>query len=229
MPWLVLASLLALTVAAAFFLYPSIRDRVIGADAIWNEAEQAFLAGRHERVDSALVRLARLRQPLPRDYLLRAQYSMARNRVDQALADLARVPEDDPMGPQARLLAGQIELRRDRVRRAEEWFQAALRRAPGLVQARRELIYIYAMQLRRPELSEQFLALSRLTHLTADNVFHWGLLQNGSWEPGEAIAVLNRYIAADPEDRWSRLALAENERRMGRRRSPGRAFCLAAR
>ncbi len=215
--WLLLSSLLGLTVAAGLFVYPSVRDRSIGADAIWNQAERDFLSGRYDRVDSALGRLARLRKPSPLDFLLRAQYAMARKRDDQALADLAHVPDDHPMGSQARLLAGQIELRRNRVRFAEEWFQAALELTPGLIQARRELIYIYGMQLRRPELNEQFLALSRLTRLAAENVFHWGLLRNGSWEPGEAIAILTRFISADPADRWSRLALAENYRRMGLR------------
>jgi tetratricopeptide (TPR) repeat protein len=215
--WLLLSSLLALSLAAGFFWYPPFRDRWIGADAIWERAEHDLLAGRYDRVDAALKRLARLREPSPLDFLLMAKYAMARHRPDQALMDLIRVPDDHPMGPQARLLAGQIELRRDRVRLAEESFQAALRLNPGLVQARRELIYIYGMQLRRPELNEQFFALSQLTRLTADNLFHWGLLRNSSWEPAEAIGILSRYIAADPQDRWSRLALAENERRMGRR------------
>ena len=83
------------------------------------------------------------------------------------------------------------------------------------MQAHRELIYIYGMQLRRAELNAQFLALSRLAPLTSDNVFHWCLLRNNSWEPGEVVATLDRYVSADPADRWSRIALAENYRRMG--------------
>jgi tetratricopeptide (TPR) repeat protein len=215
--WILAASLLGLILAAGFLFYPSTRDRWLGADVIWDQAERDFLAGHYDQVDSALKRLSRLRKPSPLDFFLKAQRGMAGNQTDQALADLARVPDDHPMGSQARLLAGQLELRRDRVRVAEEWFLAALRLTPRLIQARRELIYIYAMQLRRPELSEQFLALSQSTRLTADNVFHWGLLRNASWEPAEVIAILGRYIAADPTDRWSRLALAENERRMGHR------------
>ena len=102
------------------------------------------------------------------------------------------------------------------MRSAEEWFRAALKLDSKLIQAHRELIYIYGMQLRRPELNAQFLALSALTPLTSDNVFHWCLLHTNSWDPGEAVATLVRYVAADPDDRWSRLALAENYRRMGR-------------
>jgi len=156
-----------------------------------------------------------LRAPTPLDRFLRAQLAIYRQQPDLALADLAQVPDDHYMGSQARLLAGQIELRRDRARLAEEFFHAALRLDPGRIQAHRELIYIYGMQLRRPQLSAEFLALSEHTELTADNVFHWCLLRNNSWEPGEAIATLSRYVAADPGDRWSRLALADNYRRMG--------------
>ena len=114
------------------------------------------------------------------------------------------------------MLAGQTELRRSRVRYAEEWLIAATRLDPRLVQAHRELIYIYATQLRRAELNAEFTALSELTELSFDNAFHWGLLRSNSWEPGKEIEGLSRYIEADPRDRWSRLALAENYRRMGR-------------
>ena len=92
---------------------------------------------------------------------MRAQYAAARQEPDAALADLPRVPDDHLAAAKARLLAGQIELRRDRVRRAEEWFLEAIRLDSRLVQAHRELIYIYGMQLRRAELSAQFLALSQ--------------------------------------------------------------------
>ena len=155
-----------------------------------------------------------LKSPLL-ETLLQGQHAEARPEPGAALAVLNRVPDDHELAPKARLLAGQIELRRDRVRFAEELFQAALRLDYSLVQARRELIFIYAMQLRRTELSDQFLALSRLTPLSAENVFHWCLLRNNSWEPGEAAATLVRFVAADPTDRLSRIALAENYRRAG--------------
>jgi tetratricopeptide (TPR) repeat protein len=71
------------------------------------------------------------------------------------------------------------------------------------------------MQLRRPELNREFLALQKLSGLAFQNVFHWCLLRNNSWEPGEAITDLSRYVAADPHDRGSWLALADNFRRMG--------------
>jgi tetratricopeptide (TPR) repeat protein len=40
-------------------------------------------------------------------------------------------------------------------------------------------------------------------------------LRNNSWDPKDPVETLSAYVAADPEDRDSRLALAENLRRMG--------------
>ena len=111
----------------------------------------------------------------------------------------------------------------------EEWFQAALRLTPGLVQARRELIYIYGMQLRRPELNEQFLALSQLTRLTADNLFHWGLLRNSSWEPAEAIEILTRISPPIPRTDGHGLRWRKMNGGWGGRPGRGGAKRLAAR
>jgi tetratricopeptide (TPR) repeat protein len=210
-----LAGLAAIGLAAGFWVYHWLGQARTDLDALRTQAEQDFRAGRLDRVAAAIEQLSRQRRPSPLDYLLRARYAVARQEPDAALADLIRVPDDQDAAPKARLLAGQIELRRDRVRRAEEWFQKAIRLDSRLVQAHRELIYIYGMQLRRAELGAQFLALSHLAPLTSENVFHWCLLRNNSWEPGEAVATLVRYVSADPADRWSRIALAENYRRMG--------------
>ncbi len=148
--------------------------------------------------------------------MLRAQLAMARGRVDAALADLAKVPDAHELAPQARLLAGQLELRRDRLRAAEEAFRTASRLDPNLVQARRELIYIYGMQGRRAELDAQFRALAKLTPLTFDNALHWGLMSHESWQPDKVTEELGRFAQADPTDRWSRLAWAGSLRRIGR-------------
>jgi tetratricopeptide (TPR) repeat protein len=187
-----------------------------GADAVWDEAEQDFRAGRYARVDKALDQLKRMREPTPLDWFLRAQLALYRDNADEAISHLTRVPDRHYMAAQARLLAGQTELRRNRVKRAEELFLAAIALDPRLIQAHRELIYIYGMQLRRRELSAEFMALSQSTDLTFDNAFHWCLLRNNSWEPGSAVETLASYVAADPDDRNSRLALAENYIRMNR-------------
>ncbi len=67
------------------------------------------------------------------------------------------------MAAQARLEAGQLELRRSRYVAAERQFLEALKLDPKAVKARRELVYIYGMQLRRPELNATFRALAEIS------------------------------------------------------------------
>ena len=183
-------------------------------DRVWESAEADLKAGRFARVEAALSRLAVLRRPTPLDRVLKAQVAIALGRDDEAVDDLSKVPDGDRMAAQSRLLAGQAELRRKRAARAEKWLIEATRLDPKLIQAHRELIYIYGMQLRRPELHREFLALSLLTALTFENVWHWCLTRNLLWEPREQMGILRDWVAADPEDRPSRLALADACRRL---------------
>jgi predicted Zn-dependent protease len=187
----------------------------LSADALWAQAQDDLKAKRFDRVEQALVRLGHLREPTPLDWMLRAQLAAALGRPDAAIADQARVPDDHFMAAQARLMAGQIELRRHRFRFGEQALHAAIALNPALMQAHRELIYIYGIQLRRSELNTEFAALSSLSELTFKEALDWCLLHDESWEPSEVAQLLAACVAADPRDRWSRLALAENKRRMG--------------
>lgn len=184
-------------------------------DQIWREAQAALREDRFEQAAELVRRLSKARAPLPQDWMIRGQVAIANDRIDEAIDDLKQVAEDHPLAPQAWLLIGQIELRRDRARFAEEALRKALSLDPTVQQAHRELIYIYGMQLRRHELSQEFTALSELTDLSYDNLFHWCLMRNCLWEPGEVAKTLGGYLEADPSDRQSRLALADNYRRLG--------------
>lgn len=222
--WLGLLAVLAAVVASAVGLAvwgvrarPGPDGAGVNLDALWRDAEGDFLAGRYDRAEASLARLARARPPTTRDRILRAQIDLRDGRADEALSGLARVPDADPMAGQARLLAGQVELRRHRARRAEVLLRRAAELDPSLPQAHRELVYIYGMLLMRPELRREFLALSAVSALTYDNIFHWCLTRNSTWEPGELTPVLRGFLEADPEDRGARLALAENLRVLGRR------------
>jgi tetratricopeptide (TPR) repeat protein len=157
-----------------------------------------------------------LRRPTPEALYENAKLKMAQEQPEAALADLARIPESSPLGAMARLRTGQIELRRDRWRHAEDALLAAARLDPGLVQAHRELIFLYSMQSRPAELGAQFRALAELNPLTFDDVFRWCLARNTRWEPREILRAMTACVRADPEDRWSRLALADALRRVGR-------------
>jgi tetratricopeptide (TPR) repeat protein len=181
---------------------------------IRQETEADLQAGRYEHAAAAL---ARLRNLTPRDHVLKAQVAKALRRPDQALAELAGIPDDDPAAPGARLLAGQIELRKDRIRLATAALQAALALDPTLVQAHRELVFINGILLRRRELNEHFQALARLAPMTFDELFAWCMTRNTVWEPHERAGVLRRFVAADPDDGRSRVALSETLRQIGRR------------
>ncbi len=189
--------------------------KVEDPDVVWREAEAYLKAERVDLAEAVANRLARLRAPTPLDNMLWAQIQIAHGRGDEAIERLMQVPDDYQAAAQARLLAGQVELRRHRARFAEHFFRKAIRLDPKLVTAHKELIYIFGFQLRRAELNGEFLALSQVTDLTFDNVFHWCLMRTALWEPSTALQELLLFVEADPEDRWSRLAIADNYRRQG--------------
>ena len=148
---------------------------------------------------------ARLRPPTPLDWMLRPQSPSARDRGTRPSRP-CEVPDDHSMAAQARLIAGQVELRRGRAPGGRECcYEAAIRLDPKLVQAHKELIYIYGILLRRPELNAEFLALSKLAPMTFDNVCTGASTRNSAWEPGELTKQLEGYVKTDPDDR--RLAL----------------------
>ena len=207
------AGLAVLALAAGSYAWS--RRVAVDPDQLWIAAQEALKVQRIDEAEGLANRLSRLRAPTPMDRMLLAQVDIARERTDEALANLAQIPDDHRMAAQARLMSGQLELRRRRLRFAERYYRQALALDPTLVKAHHELIYIYGYQLRRPELNAEFLALSKITDLSFDNVFHWCLMRTASWEPGPVIKDLTLYIEADPEDRWSKLALAENYHRMG--------------
>ncbi len=104
-------------------------------------------------------------------------------------------------------MAGLIERRRQRVRFAEAAYRRAIERDPALIKARKELLYILGMQFRRREVDAEFKALARIAPLTQYDLYVWGLTHFVTWGPDSA-SNLQSFIDADPEDRYSRLALA---------------------
>ena len=205
-----LAALAAAGLAAAF-LWPSPDPNVLA-----RRASEAFMARDFASAEADLARVHRLRPPTPLDRMLEGQLAIVNGRPDEALVALDRVPDDYPMAAQARLQAGQLELRRSRYSAAERHFLDAVRLDPKSVQARRELIYIYGMQLRRADLGRTFRALSALAPLKYAEVFLWCLSRGVTWEAAEIVETLKKCLEADPTDRWSRLGLAEGLRDLSR-------------
>ena len=212
--WRWVVAVIAIVAALPLFWYFGFRTAE-DPDAVWQAGEDHLQAQRVDLAEAAADRLSRLREPTPLDSMLRAQIQIAQGRDAEAVEGLLRVPDEHPIAAQARLLAGQVELRRHRARFGERYLREAIRLEPRLVQAHRELIYILGYQLRRPELNAEFLALSQLSRLTFENVFHWCLMRTAHWEPTTALKELSLFVQADPEDRYSRLAVANDYRQMG--------------
>jgi tetratricopeptide (TPR) repeat protein len=179
--------------------------------ALAAETRLALNNRRWSRAESLLTQLARRRPPNAEATLLRAELELGRGRVDPAVRLLTGIPKMDPLAASARLRAGQIEKSRDRARRMEALFLEALRLDPKLAPARRELILLYAMQARRADVNAQYRALSALEPLHYEDVLLWTASVEDIWINETIRTQLERYLAADPEDRLSRLALAEVE------------------
>jgi tetratricopeptide (TPR) repeat protein len=133
---------------------------------------------------------------------------MGRGRAREAIILLTEIPESDPLAARARVVAGQIENSLGRARRAEALFLEALELDPKLAPARRELILLYAKQARRMDVNTQFRALAELEPLSFEDVFLWTNSFEDLWVNDTIRPHLERFLAADSEDRQSRLALA---------------------
>jgi predicted Zn-dependent protease len=184
---------------------------------VFARAEQAFHAGHYDEAEVALTRLLALKPPAPVDRFLRAEVDAKLNRPGQALAELERIPDDHPLAPLAQLFTGQLEIRAGRTRPAEAAFLAAIKLLPRAPQPRKELVYIYNIQHRQAELDAQLAALLELDSLDFQRILHWTKTRNTVWNAAGDLPALEQYVAADPGDRWSRLALAEGLRRLDRR------------
>ncbi len=134
---------------------------------------------------------------------------MATGRTNEALAEFTRVSDGHLAAAQARLWEGQLELRTHRARAAESSLGRALAIDPRLVEARRHLVYLFGIQRRCDDLSAQFAALAELDFITFDQMSVWCLIRIAPWHPQEVQPILAAFVQADPEDRASRLALAE--------------------
>lgn len=149
--------------------------------------------------------------------VMKGRLDLAKGRESDGLAILEAIPENSPHYAIAMQMAGQVHLRAGRLVPAEKRFLAAIRADDRAIVPRRELIYIYGLQLRRRELREVFAGLARVSPLSFGNVFHWCLTRGNDWEPQEIIDDMTKFLAADPTDRWSRIAKARSLLRLSKR------------
>ena len=202
---------LGFPVVAVILLIAAVAVPLLDSDPerLFLEAQADAKAGRYEKAMRMVKSLRRLRPPLPRDHLLEAQVAGGLDQIDVAVKALDAIPYSDPLGEVAHLSLGQLEARRGRHRSAETAFQQTIANWPKNTQARKELVYIYSIQRRLDRLDEQLEALERLGALDATHLLHWARVRHDRWSAAADLGPLLRYVAAEPEDRSSRLSLAE--------------------
>jgi tetratricopeptide (TPR) repeat protein len=169
---------------------------------------EAELQERHwEAARSQVRRLEGIRRPTPKDRSLRARIEIGAGDDARALEELRQIVDDPELAPQALYMTGLIERHRQRLRYAEAAYRKAIRLEPGLIPARKELIYILGMQSRRRELDAEFKDLARFAPLTHYDLYIWCLTHFVNWGPDSA-EDLQPFLSADPEDRRTRVAIA---------------------
>ena len=185
-------------------------------ERLWNDARQAWSGGRWDEAESLLARLAKQRPATAAERLLRAQVARKQGRRDFALFVLEGVPDSDPEASRIWSARGLIEFEQNRGRAAEADLLRAVALNPTLAEPRQGLIDLYTIEGRPGDLAAQCRALSQAGALDFDRLYLWTLGRRQDVGPAEIAAKLEPMVGNDPTDRWARLALAENLRRLGR-------------
>lgn len=181
-------------------------------ELIRTRATKAAAAGNWTEAELALNRL---RDPNPADRLLQAVVAVELKKYEAAGAYLDQVAPDPARAARAALLRGRIELGLFHAARAEDALRLAIQLDPKFTEPRRLLIYLYGVQGRRQELLEQFSALSDQQALNFDSVRHWCIAhQETIQEPEKLRSDLEQFVERDPNDRWSKLGLANVYRQL---------------
>jgi tetratricopeptide (TPR) repeat protein len=182
-----------------------------------SSARAHWSSGQLDKAAAELNELSRSARPASvAERLLRAQVAKERGKLDEAVAALEGVPDSDPDAGLIWRSRGLLEFERNRAQAAETALLHALTLNPDLPEARRGLIDLYAIQGRKADLVTQFKALARSGKLSFDDLYLWCLGRRNDVGPADLAAKLEAMLQNDPDDRTTRLALAENHRRLGK-------------
>lgn len=187
-------------------------------DRLFRKAGEDLASKRFDQVSADIIRLSKLRPPTSEDRLLRAELYRLTGRDAEASRELSEIPDQFANASAVRFAQGLLELRLNRARQAEAAFRRALELNPKKNDARRELIRIASIQDRLDVVSAQFISLSRQSEVSLefDDLYLWTLGRSRSMGPAESAEILERWVAADPDDRSSRVGLTSAFRKLGK-------------
>lgn len=177
------------------------------------QARRAAEAGEWQLAYSQIKRIF---DRTPDDWLLHSIISYNLKSFSDAEESLRHIPAGGPLAAQVALWQGRIALARFRAKPMEDSLRQALELDPKFAEARRLLVYLYGTQDRRQDLLDQFAALAEIGPLSFGLINHWCITHQDIFDdPSKLKSDLEKFVAADPGDRLSRLALAMNERKLG--------------
>src|SRR5262249_50183541 len=103
--WAFVAAILVLALIALASGWVLRQTRLNTPDprAFWEQAQRDLQHGHYADVERALNQASRFRSPTPQDWFLRAELANVRDQPEEALANLARIPDRHPLGAHARM------------------------------------------------------------------------------------------------------------------------------
>jgi len=166
---------------------------------------------------AALDRLEAVGAISTAERMMRADAWIGLGAIDRALQELAGIGDDDPEAAKIRAAEGRLQLwHQHRAREAEQSLRRAVALDPKAVAPLRDLAKLFDLQGRIAERHETYRQLSTLTPLTDEELLLWCRLRRPDGETREVVTLLEWFLNADPSDRSSRLALADQYERLGR-------------
>jgi tetratricopeptide (TPR) repeat protein len=210
-----MAGAMGVGVAIVWGLLPETEEAAVSVESLRGEVDAAMVAKDWDRAIAILDRMADTGEVLPEDQVRRAGAELGRGHLDAVLQGVANIRPTGRDGARAKLLEGQVALRRHHLREAEELLVEALALDPELIQARRELVYVYGMREEREKLHEQFQAMARQIPMSWADMFLWCLTRASDWYPTEHVPYMKNVIAGDPADQAARLSLSNSLGKLG--------------
>jgi len=187
---------------------------------------QADIAAAKEQWDAAAAELEQMLAIDPTSeagWLMLADVRSRQGNLAEAMRCLKLVPARSARRADALLLEGTVLLKMGRASRAEAALKECLAINRGSIEARRRLVFLYGLELRRAELHQ---VLWELFELNAAQGLDFVLLSGSSfivWNAAEILPTVEAFVAADPNDARARTAVG---RYRLRRNEPEQAAIL---
>ena len=143
--------------------------------------------------------------------LYRGQLAAHEGDMEAAIGFFDRVSDDNPReAGTARYLTATAWYGKRNTRKAEQQFLASISLHPTFLQPRESLARLYYIQIRPIELQRQLDEIRKVRDWNLEELFASQLAWVTSSQPLENIPILEGFVAADPADVFSSIALARH-------------------